>query len=246
MEYYSDEVEHYCEAFPLDTEEEQEEETASSSEQYFNIKFEVRVTDGDCHPHGEEPDILVAGYSNPAEYFFPIIPRESLFKEQETTPLSSSESVLLNMLSQMGVPHNAQNFMAAKILACARDMVYRTHKVLSIAVQIFLTRVNEDEEQEPIFDEDEEDEAVDMDQGQDHDELVPATKASIEQLESLEVEGEEQKCAICLEDFIVGLRVTRMPCLHLYHENCIVDWLRKGNSCPLCRFMMPATTSATG
>jgi len=65
--------------------------------------------------------------------------------------------------------------------------------------------------------------------------FVPAAKSFIEELKTVKVE-EVEKCAICFEDFIVGVRI---PCSHMFHMSCIRDWLVIGNSCPLCRFQLP-------
>ncbi|GMN41807.1 hypothetical protein TIFTF001_011035 [Ficus carica] len=48
------------------------------------------------------------------------------------------------------------------------------------------------------------------------------------------------KCAICLEEFGVGRKLTavRMPCSHEFHEKCMLTWLLNTPSCPLCRFNM--------
>ncbi|KAI8532464.1 hypothetical protein RHMOL_Rhmol11G0216300 [Rhododendron molle] len=44
------------------------------------------------------------------------------------------------------------------------------------------------------------------------------------------------QCAICLDTIFAGIKnVTGLPCSHIYHTNCIARWLRKSNSCPLCR-----------
>ncbi|XP_059654945.1 uncharacterized protein LOC132301733 [Cornus florida] len=48
-------------------------------------------------------------------------------------------------------------------------------------------------------------------------------------------------CAICLEKFEFEMDVARLPCLHMYHVECILQWLKKRNCCPLCRYEMPPT-----
>ncbi|TXG66868.1 hypothetical protein EZV62_008143 [Acer yangbiense] len=52
-----------------------------------------------------------------------------------------------------------------------------------------------------------------------------------------------QMCAICQEEFLVGIEVTSLPCSHIYHGDCIVKWLRTSHCCPLCRFKMTSTCS---
>jgi len=44
-------------------------------------------------------------------------------------------------------------------------------------------------------------------------------------------------CTICLEDFVVdATQVRELPCKHIFHPNCIDDYLQKQSSlCPLCK-----------
>jgi hypothetical protein len=41
-------------------------------------------------------------------------------------------------------------------------------------------------------------------------------------------------CAICTDDFVCGESAKQLPCRHIFHSKCIIQWLHK-NSCPLCR-----------
>ncbi|XP_059654496.1 putative RING-H2 finger protein ATL49 [Cornus florida] len=70
--------------------------------------------------------------------------------------------------------------------------------------------------------------------------LVPATQSSIDALEKITF---YRSCAICLEEFSDEQSLTRMPCSHLFHGDCITRWLHTSHSCPLCRFKMPTTSS---
>lgn len=42
-------------------------------------------------------------------------------------------------------------------------------------------------------------------------------------------------CSICINDFDVDERVCFLKCNHIFHKNCIMKWLLKKNTCPLCR-----------
>ena len=51
----------------------------------------------------------------------------------------------------------------------------------------------------------------------------------------------ESECPICRDEFDVGSRVIKMPCArtHVFHRDCVATWLRKDDSCPLCRSSLP-------
>lgn len=46
-------------------------------------------------------------------------------------------------------------------------------------------------------------------------------------------------CGICLQKFKLHDDTKRMPCKHLFHDLCLLPWLQKNNTCPLCRFELP-------
>merc|ERR1711998_609911 len=37
------------------------------------------------------------------------------------------------------------------------------------------------------------------------------------------------------DNFELGESVTRLPCGHHFHRDCIVPWLEQNNTCPTCR-----------
>lgn len=68
----------------------------------------------------------------------------------------------------------------------------------------------------------------------------PAPKSAIEALETFEVvcSTSSEVCAVCKDAMLIGEIWKKLPCGHCYHGNCILPWLRKRNSCPLCRFQL--------
>jgi len=52
-----------------------------------------------------------------------------------------------------------------------------------------------------------------------------------------EEEGNGCSCSICLDDFENKEQVRCLPCGHKFHDDCVVPWLTKRQSCcPLCKF----------
>ncbi|KAK8504906.1 hypothetical protein V6N13_056234 [Hibiscus sabdariffa] len=71
--------------------------------------------------------------------------------------------------------------------------------------------------------------------------MAAAKESSIkDMLKKVKVEtGAEDNCTICLEELEVGSEVSRMPCCHRFHGDCIEKWLKQSHSCPICRFQLP-------
>ncbi|PRQ17383.1 putative transcription factor C2H2 family [Rosa chinensis] len=89
--------------------------------------------------------------------------------------------------------------------------------------------------------------------------FIPATKSSIEALEKVTLDSLDEAaasftCGICQEgldqlkaveeeedhgDIKPRTTITRLPCLHIYHDTCIVQWLKISHLCPLCRHALP-------
>lgn len=76
----------------------------------------------------------------------------------------------------------------------------------------------------------------------------PAAKSVAENLPMVIVTKEEVgensnknmvACAVCKDEASVGEKVTRLPCCHMYHGECILPWLEISNTCPVCRFELP-------
>ena len=54
--------------------------------------------------------------------------------------------------------------------------------------------------------------------------------------EDNKIPTEKKDCVICLETFANGDKVTILACAHLFHKDCIVDWLKVNDLCPICKY----------
>ncbi|KAM9735195.1 LOW QUALITY PROTEIN: E3 ubiquitin-protein ligase ARK2C-like [Menidia menidia] len=45
----------------------------------------------------------------------------------------------------------------------------------------------------------------------------------------------DEKCTICLSMLEEGEDVRRLPCMHLFHQGCVDQWLATSRKCPICR-----------
>ncbi|WCJ42663.1 RING/U-box superfamily protein [Euphorbia peplus] len=45
----------------------------------------------------------------------------------------------------------------------------------------------------------------------------------------------EEECSICWEKYVEEIEAIKMPCNHVFHQKCILQWLKTKASCPLCR-----------
>ncbi|EGZ25309.1 hypothetical protein PHYSODRAFT_555187 [Phytophthora sojae] len=58
------------------------------------------------------------------------------------------------------------------------------------------------------------------------------------------VRKDARECVICQVEMSIGMKVTRMPCQHMFHTACLHEWLQIGNSCPICRVEIAAKRTA--
>lgn len=54
----------------------------------------------------------------------------------------------------------------------------------------------------------------------------------------------DEACPICMVEFEKDQNVINLPCnkKHIFHDSCIGEWIRRNNTCPLCK--APITAEA--
>ena len=46
---------------------------------------------------------------------------------------------------------------------------------------------------------------------------------------------EKKKCCICLENYKNNDETIILPCVHIFHSNCIKHWMKRQDTCPICK-----------
>lgn len=54
--------------------------------------------------------------------------------------------------------------------------------------------------------------------------------------DKIQHKNDTSECGICYHRLIEGTVLSRMPCGHVYHINCLTTWLKESCTCPECRF----------
>ncbi|PFX30186.1 RING finger protein 11-like isoform X1 [Stylophora pistillata] len=57
--------------------------------------------------------------------------------------------------------------------------------------------------------------------------------------------GKKRECVICMTDFAMGDPIRFLPCMHIYHKDCIEDWLVRSFTCPSCMEPVEAALLST-
>lgn len=71
--------------------------------------------------------------------------------------------------------------------------------------------------------------------------MIPEEDPASEEVDGYEEEELEGDCCICWEELNEEpnekgkKEVCRVKCGHVYHKSCILAWVRRNLSCPLCR-----------
>lgn len=75
----------------------------------------------------------------------------------------------------------------------------------------------------------------------------PASKEEVENLERIIIDNENKRkeinnivkdggCSVCKDEYELNQKIIKLPCSHLFHDDCIMPWLKERNSCPTCRY----------
>ena len=71
---------------------------------------------------------------------------------------------------------------------------------------------------------------------------VTLSKSDFNKLEKIQLNNKNlidflnSQCNICMEEYKIDDHITKLKCRHLFHKECIKDWLCKEKiSCPVCR-----------
>jgi hypothetical protein len=45
----------------------------------------------------------------------------------------------------------------------------------------------------------------------------------------------DENCTICVSKYQIGENVTELNCKHIFHTECISEWVKYKSECPVCR-----------
>ncbi|XP_061372211.1 uncharacterized protein LOC133314715 [Gastrolobium bilobum] len=115
---------------------------------------------------------------------------------------------------------------------------------LSLEIVLDVPSVEENQEMELTDEEIQELESAIMEE--ESMQSVRMVSASNEAIQSLKTYVLPENCSVCMETFGAegeDVKISPMPCGHVFHHHCIVQWLQTSYMCPLCRYPMPTSNN---
>jgi len=67
---------------------------------------------------------------------------------------------------------------------------------------------------------------------------APASEESLRKLREFEYSASACKnsdCSVCQDTYKLSDKCIELPCRHNYHKDCVLEWLTRHDSCPICR-----------
>lgn len=56
---------------------------------------------------------------------------------------------------------------------------------------------------------------------------------NIKPISSTDIIDEHDICVICLDEYSIK-KIGKLKCNHIFHNDCIIEWLQVKQNCPLC------------
>ena len=91
----------------------------------------------------------------------------------------------------------------------------------------------EDNEEHELYSYEDEFESDDDENGIDENTINKFPISKIKDINKLT--EEKKKCCICLENFKINEETMILPCIHIFHSNCIKKWMKRQDICPICK-----------
>ncbi len=74
----------------------------------------------------------------------------------------------------------------------------------------------------------------------DDEEPQPVSQAALDALPTRQIADDEEteSCVVCLDAMSAGERVAVLRCGHVFHVECVKEWLAVSGTCPVCRYVV--------
>jgi len=75
----------------------------------------------------------------------------------------------------------------------------------------------------------------------------PASQSAIDECNDVKITQRhldlDTECTICMTKWQLDDTAKELPCLHVFHEDCIKTWLNLHGVCPICRYELKTNSN---